>query len=467
MQPKIKIGKCMKFKENHKTALAKILAELVQCDGIVNQGEIDFLHQVYEVIGITSATRKKATLLTLADAVNTLKSLGNAEKYAVLHIIQQLSLSDGTADPAEKLFITAVALSIAIEAPETQGIATQFVSIPNLRFDTDNAVLYVETKFDPAVNEGITRDYDDICALLEANHLEFFYLPKVMHELENKRQTFHQALNYLEPTLNDEQLDLIEQKLGSIDSTFLSKELFVNYLNTNGLKISRPSFFFKMGNLRSGGYENFLIIEIDGDPYETLKRVYELNDSILALRPNAPNEKDLRMLHLLTREDKTEEKDALNYTGFHKMLIDTMLKSNGTQEASRLYITRRGDLFLTDRNNTEVKMPAIGKALYILFLFHEEGIPLSGLSDYRAELYRIYRQISTYGDEVLLLRAVDNLIDFVGTTLNTTLSRIKKAFTDILGNEASRYLIQGEKGGRKTIHLERRLVVYEDRMAFE
>ena len=39
--------------------------------------------------------------------------------------------------------------------------------------------------------------------------------------------------------------------------------------------------------------------------------------------------------------------------------------------------------------------------------------------------------------------------------------------TDILGDEASRYLIQGEKGGRKTIHLDRRLVVYEDRQAFE
>ena len=142
----------MKFKENHKTALAKILAELVQCDGIVNQGEIDFLHQVYQVIGIASATRKKATMLTLADAVNTLKSLGNAEKYAVLHIIQQLSLSDGTADPNEKLFITAVALSMAIEAPEMQGITTQFVSIPNLRFDTDNAVLYVEPAFDASIS---------------------------------------------------------------------------------------------------------------------------------------------------------------------------------------------------------------------------------------------------------------------------------------------------------------------------
>ena len=37
----------MKFKEQHKTALAKVLSDLLQCDGIVNQGEIDFLQQVY------------------------------------------------------------------------------------------------------------------------------------------------------------------------------------------------------------------------------------------------------------------------------------------------------------------------------------------------------------------------------------------------------------------------------------
>ena len=119
------------------------------------------------------------------------------------------------------------------------------------------------------------------------------------------------------------------------------------------------------------------------------------------------------------------------------------------------------------RNNTEVKMPAISKALYILFLFHEEGIPLNCLSDYKAELYRIYRPISTYGDDELLRRAIENLTDFVGNTLNATLSRIKKAFTDILGDAAASYLIQGKKGGRKIIHLDRNLVVFEDRQAFE
>ena len=111
-------------------------------------------------------------------------------------------------------------------------------------------------------------------------------------------------------------------------------------------------------------------------------------------------------------------------------------------------------------------MHTLCKALYIHFLFHEEGIPLNYLSDYNSELYKIYRQISTYGDETLLQKAIDNLTDFVGNTMNATLSRIKKAFKDILGDDALPYLIQGEKGGRKTIHLERNRVVYENRKVF-
>ena len=457
----------MKFKENHKTALAKVLSDLVQCDGIVNQGEIDFLQRVYEAFGITATSRKKATTISLSNAVGILKTLGNKEKNAVLRLFQTLSLSDDDLDPNESLLITSLILSLDIELPETQGVKAHFVSIPNLNFDTRNAVLYVEAEYDKTVNQSMMRDYDTIRRLLGDDDRELFYLPMVIRELGDKHATFRQTLNHIEPTLSDEQLDYIDDRLPALDSTFLSKEIFLNYLNTSGLNINNPSFFFKIGRLKPGNQQDFLILEIDKDPLKTLERFYKLKEGIADLQPLGLTQKDERFLQQVTQAQTGTEKDALDYTGFHKILIDIVLKYNGSHEASRLYVTKRGDLFLTDRNNTEVKMPSISKALYILFLFHEEGISLNYLSDYKPELYRIYRQISTYGDDTLLERAVDNLTDFVGNTLNATLSRIKKAFTDIIGEEASRYLIQGEKGGRKTIHLDRGLVVFEDRQAFE
>ncbi len=467
MQPKTKTHKPMKFNEKQKTALAKTLSDLVQCDGIVNQGEIEFLKKVYAVFGITSTSRKKATSLSLSEAVETLKTLGQLEKNILLRLLQQLSLSDDSLDPNESLLITALILSIGIELPETQEIKAHLVSIPNLNFDTRDAVLYVEAEYDKRVNANMLNDYEAVCRLLRLSRRDFFYLPKVMDELQDIKTTLKDTLNYIEPTLSDEQLELIDRELYRLDSVALSKEIFLNYLNTNGIQLNHPAFFFKIGDQHNGTYQDFLILEIPEKPLITLERFYQLNANITQIETKTLSVKEERLLSSLTLNPSEKQKEELRYTGFHKILIDILLKHNGPHNVSRLFITKRGDLFLTDRNNTEVKMATLSKALYILFLFHEEGIPLACLSDYKPELYRIYRRISNYGDDAILSRAIDNLTDFVGPTLNSTLSRIKKAFTDILGDEAVFYVIQGEKGGRKTIHLDRRLVVFEDKKAFE
>ena len=125
----------MKFKEQHKTALAKVLSDLVQCDGIVNQGEIDFLQRAYSVFSITLTSRKKSINISLSEAVRTLKTLGDEEKSALLRVLQLLSVSDDELVGSESQFITALLLSIGIKLSETEGIKAEFVSIPSLSFD--------------------------------------------------------------------------------------------------------------------------------------------------------------------------------------------------------------------------------------------------------------------------------------------------------------------------------------------
>ena len=457
----------MKFKEQHKTALAKVLSDLVQCDGIVNQGEIDFLQRAYSVFQIATTSRKKATRISLAEAVRLLKSLGDEEKTAILRVLQMLSMSDDDLAQSESQFITALLLSIGLNLPETEGIKADFVSIPNLSFDTRNAVLYVEPTYHKAVNARIRRDYEAICDVMASMGREFFYLPKVVGDLDHKKDTFRNTLGYLEPSLSPEQLDHIDRNLAQLSSVFFSKEIFLNHLNANGLNIEKPAFFLKIDTPMMGQGHDFLIIEIDGDPLDTIRRVAWLKANILNINPPASSPRETRLIQKFKSFDNNASHDELQYTGLHKIIIDTVLKYNVSKQVSRLYITHRGDIFLTDRNNTEVKMPALCKALYIFFLLHEEGFSLSYLNDHKTELYNIYRRISTYGDETLLKTAIDNLTDFVGSTMNANLSRIRKAFRDILGDEASIYLIKGEKGGRKTIHLDRSLVVFEDRKAFE
>lgn len=457
----------MKFKEQHKTALAKVLSDLVQCDGIVNQGEIDFLQRAYSVFSITLTSRKKSTNISLSEAVRTLKTLGDEEKSALLRVLQMLSMSDDDLAGSESQFITALLLSIGIRIPEIESIKAEFVSIPNLSFDTSNAVLYVEPDYDQDVNTFIEREYDAICKAIRSLGREFFYLPHVIRDLENKKDTFRNTLSYLEPTLSEEQLNHINRNLSQLSSVFFSKEIFLNHLNANGLNIDKPALFLKINTPTTGRGQDFLIIEINENPLETIKSVIWLKNHILTIDPPVKNDRETRLIEKFKAYYGDAIHDELQYSGLHKIIIDTVLKYNASHQISRLYITKHGSLFLTDRNNTEVKMPALCKALYIFFLFHEDGISLNYLNDHKSELYAIYKSISTYGDEKLLTKAIDNLTDFIGSTMNTNLSRIRKAFHDVLGDEASPYLIKGEKGGRKIIHLNRDLVVFEDRKAFE
>lgn len=457
----------MKFKEIHKTALAKVLSDLIQSDGIVNQGEMDCLTHVFKVLNITAASMKKSASISLSNALFYLKSLGNEEKMAILKILQQLSMSDDSLDPNESLLITAILLSIQIELPETQDIHASLVSIPNLAFDTQNAVLYVEPTYDTNCNSMIEKDYDSICNLLKISNRDFIYLPKVMQEMSSKSSTFSDTLSYLEPTLSDEQLALISTNIKLMTTADLSKEIFLNYLNINGFNLEKPCFFFKINNKMPSRFQNFLILEIVSDPLQTLQQFYQLNNNISQLKPNGLTDKEKRSLDRLKVKENHEEKDEVQYTGFHKVIIDTLLKYNGSQGISRIFVAENGNIYLTDRNNIEVKMSAISKALYILFLLHEEGIKLNYLVDHKKQLYKIYRRISTYSEDELLHTAIDNIIDVTGTTMSANISRIKKAFQSVLGDDATLYLIQGNRNEKKTINLDRKLVVFENRSLFE
>lgn len=441
MQPKKR--KPMTLKENAKIAVAKVLSDLIQSDGIVNQGEIVFLRQAFKELKIDGSHLKKAQGMTLSDAVTVLEKCGATEKTAVLQAIQQLSGADGDIDPSEALLVAALTLAIGIPPADFQGLKAELVSIPNSNFDFRDAVLYVEPEYHQTVNRALLKEYDAIGQLLEHHGKQFFYLPITMKGLNSQRRTFKQMLRYIEPLLTDEQIQLIMHDMKGFDTPTLSKEVFLNQLESRAFQLNNPAFLFKIDNLKSGNCQDLLLLEIIQDPLETLERFYQLNDRFLQM----------------AKSERVD--DELAYTGVHKMIIDTILKFHSYEGLSRLRISDKGRLYLVDRNNAEVKIQTIGRALYILYLRHEEGIALTELADHRDELLEIYANISNYNDMERLRQTVDNLVNFVGSTINPLLSRIKKSFTALMGAQAKDYWIEGNVGRKKTINLPRGLVMDE------
>lgn len=451
----------MKLKENAKTAWAHVLSEIIQSDGIVNQGEIDYLRQVFKVLHIGNNHLKNASSWTLAQAVEVLDKCGKSEKNILLHCIQQLTQSDGDIDPHECLLTTSMLLALGLTPDGTESLQAEIISIPPLDFNVRNTLLYVEPSYNSRVNKALRKEYDSIVQLLGSKGKELFYLPTILKEIQSKSKTFKQMLNYLEPLLSASQLKLIEQSLGGFDTSVFAKELFLNQLNGREFSLDSPAFLLFIDKPNPPSCQDFLLLKIKKSPLHTLEVFYTLTETVMEVKPTPFQKNDQAYMERLTMPPMAGQREEFHYTGFHKTIIDTILKLHGGQRLSRLRVSPKGHLYLVDRNEVEVKIQSLGRALYILFLRHQEGIALTELGDYREELMDIYSVTSDYGNKMRLQIAVDNLINYVGDTMNPLISRIKKSFTLLLGDLAKDYLIEGKVGERKRVNLDRALVMDE------
>jgi hypothetical protein len=132
-----------------------------------------------------------------------------------------------------------------------------------------------------------------------------------------------------------------------------------------------------------------------------------------------------------------------------------------SSQPSRMVIQRGGRIYLPDYGNLEIKFPTMEKAIYFLFLRHPEGIFISSLNEYKQELYDIYSRISSRGMMEDMRQRIDDLTNVLREQASVKISRIKRAFTDAVGQSlADHYIIQGDNAERKLIKIDRGLVEY-------
>lgn len=130
---------------------------------------------------------------------------------------------------------------------------------------------------------------------------------------------------------------------------------------------------------------------------------------------------------------------------------------------SHLRITRHHTIILDDFDYQEVKMDSLTKTVFLLYLKHPEGISYKNLVDYRAELEDIYMSISGRSDLEGIRKSVDDLTTpLLSNSINEKVSKVKKAFRDLVDDRVARfYYIDGKQGTAKSIALDRSLVIWE------
>lgn len=126
---------------------------------------------------------------------------------------------------------------------------------------------------------------------------------------------------------------------------------------------------------------------------------------------------------------------------------------------SPVLIDKHYKIFLPDFGNMEVKMHALPKTVYILFLRHPDGIRFKELFQHKKELLEIYNKVTNKYEKDEIEKAIDDLVDMTNPSINQKCARIREAFRNIMDeNTAKYYFIDGLNGKPKKISLPRNLI---------
>lgn len=138
------------------------------------------------------------------------------------------------------------------------------------------------------------------------------------------------------------------------------------------------------------------------------------------------------------------------------------------EQLSRLIITEKYDIILPDYHDMQIKMEPLVKAVFILFLCHEEGIVFKSLSDYREELHTIYLDICAKQESPVHLSAekirqsIDALANPLSNSINEKCARVRAAFVSQFDESLAKYYyIDGKRGEAKKIILDRKLLEWK------
>jgi len=134
------------------------------------------------------------------------------------------------------------------------------------------------------------------------------------------------------------------------------------------------------------------------------------------------------------------------------------------QKLSRLLITNDYKIKLIDYNGgTDIDLPPLPRAIYLLYLHHPEGIAFKDLPDYTDELREIYWSMKLRTEAPK--KVEKSIIDVTNPLEHSIIekcSKIRQSFLKVVPKlVAKHYIITGGRAETKRILLDRKLVIWE------
>ena len=391
------------------------------------------------------------------------------------------------------------------------------VTVDNLPFNpVRGQVIYVDSDNNKRINSFIVSNYDWLRSMFRENGLEFCYLPLLGEELisyhapylsDKQRQDLLQSIPSIASLIETQSPSLLyalddegdgELRLlpinarwyNKLDKVFtaladsIRKDLASHYpTRRHEDVVSEPTIRYSLSedgpdfkkthssdirfSLSEDGpdIEHDIRFSLSGRKHDTEQSEEVAEDSeprfsinIKRREVSADDLFDAESEALISEIKKHIE--ALRNKGINTMFLHSIIDEG--ERLSSLLITKDYRIFLPEYQNREIIMPALPKAVFILFLKHPEGIRFKDLADYHDELLGIYRAMNPIGGTQRQLQSIQAVTNPMNNSINEKCAQIREAFIRHFDDSlAKNYYITGKKGEPKRIILAPSLVVWE------
>lgn len=340
------------MKQSERAGIARVFADLIYADGIIDMREVERLNALRQKYGIRKEDEEASASTTLAEAIRTLTGLDAAQRRDLLADFMALAMSDDFCAREEALLIMTLRDCLSPEPDRGESVISVKVSSLNIE---DSQVLYVESETDERIARQIDSGYREICAEIRLAGFDFVYIPKIAeHYRSLPADTLLQITGFLYPKVSGERLKAIAAQLPNLSTRMFCREQIATKLNVREMLTVEPSLMVRVGDsiVDNEKVANFLLLEVGGD---VMRRVRSFADSLAGLYHNS------RLSYLREAEGR------FVFKGFHKQILDILTLRKGIR--SRVVVdTLRERIYLPEADTVIEKIHRREKVLYALML---------------------------------------------------------------------------------------------------
>lgn len=363
--------------KNQKTAIARILSDLIKADNIIENQEIEEYNRIIKLLEISQQNLIEAQGITLADAFKIAKTMSRSDKESLWNELRRTASSDDACVAREALILLSLE-KMMYDTADKYGM----VSYDTMgSYTTDKYVIYIESEEMPAINDDIIADYEHIVNMLKLWKFDFIYIPRFAQRFGELDEDYvHSIIRYMNPSFDAEKVGRLYQKMIGMTTESFCRDMLINQRGQRSFHDIEPSLLINIGTsvvpyCGKGSscqtYTEFLTIKLDQE---------KENCVTAEIRNFLEGYQDLLTEPEYYRPDR--RKNFFKYFGFYKTIFDFLSRAEIENTENRIEIDIVGRTI--KMRGILIKLTPSQLATYVLILHQsilgkQEGLPKLGV----------------------------------------------------------------------------------------